>query len=499
MGCGGIGISASDASTTTIVSVAFTIIIRIICGPVADGLGVRLTYTCMLIVLCIPGFLAVFVQDFGQLLVVRALIGLIGGSFVLTQLWTTLMFHSNIVGLANATTAGWGNLGGGAALVVIALCFGGFKSSGYDNNTAWRASLAWPPCVVFLTGFAIYFLSDDCPYGNYTELKKRKAEQATDEPDDGGGDPTAEPASIAGRSLKIAASNWRVWILFVVYMFCFGLELVVNGQISLYLSQAFAMSQQEGALVGGCFGLTNLFARSFGGWMSDYAYKRWSVRGRIWSLFLQTIMEGILMLIFTHGTYETYGPGGALAVLIFWGITVQATEGGTYGLVPFVEPSAVGGVAGIVGAGGNTGALIGNTMVKYMKVRPAFAGLGWLTICAGFLVTLIHMPGHGSMFCAPEPPKEEEQMKPAAGKPAGGEPAQYLPYAQPMMTSQQMFTVNQAAPQQGSAQAQQAMMMVNGQPMMPMQPQAMPHPGAAPMYGYGMPVGAPMVMQQPGM
>jgi len=39
--------------------------------------------------------------------------------------------------------------------------------------------------VVLLTGFAIYFLSDDCPFGNYTELKKRKAEQSADE-DDGG-------------------------------------------------------------------------------------------------------------------------------------------------------------------------------------------------------------------------------------------------------------------------------------------------------------------------
>jgi nitrate/nitrite transporter NarK len=50
MGCGGIGLSSDDASTTTIVSVAFTIVIRVICGPVADGLGVRLTYTAMLVV-----------------------------------------------------------------------------------------------------------------------------------------------------------------------------------------------------------------------------------------------------------------------------------------------------------------------------------------------------------------------------------------------------------------------------------------------------------------
>jgi len=464
MGCGGIGISGPDASTTTIVSVAFTIIIRIICGPVADGLGVRLTYTGMLTILAIPGVCACFVQDFPQLLVVRALIGLIGGSFVLTQLWTTLMFHSNVVGLANATTAGWGNLGGGAALVVIGQCFVGFKRAGLDNSTAWRACLAWPPIVVFLTGIAVYFLSDDCPYGNYTELKKRKSEEQ--KVDDGGGDPTAEPASIAGRSLKIAASNWRVWILFVVYMFCFGLELVVNSQISLYLSQAFAMSQSEGSTVGATFGLTNLFARSLGGWMSDVMYKKWGIRGRIWALFLQIVAEGILMLIFTAGTYDSYGVVGILFALIAWGVTVQATEGGTYGLVPFVEPTAVGGVAGIVGAGGNTGALVGNTMCKYWGVRPAFAALGWLTLMAGALTMLIHMPGVGSMFAGPD----EEEEKPAAQTAGYGGYPMSMYAQQPMMMMPGTATSPQMMPIQ----------MVSSPQMMPMQ--------TVPIYGYGMPV-----------
>ena len=57
----------------------------------------------------------------------------------------------------------------------------------------------------------------------------------------------------------------------------------------------------------------------------------------------------------------------------------------------------------------------------------------------------------------------------------------------------------QGGPMQGMPQ-QQPMMMVNGQPMMAMQPQNM-YPGAAPMYGYGMPMGQTQgqtMMAQPG-
>jgi len=42
-------------------------------------------------------------------------------------------------------------------------------------------------------------------------------------------------------------------------------------------SRTHSLSLAQGVRVGGCFGLTNTFARSFGGWMSDYAYKKCSV------------------------------------------------------------------------------------------------------------------------------------------------------------------------------------------------------------------------------
>ena len=49
----------------------------------------------------------------------RLLIGAIGASFVVTQYHTSVMFAPNVVGTANAASAGWGNSGGGVTQSVM--------------------------------------------------------------------------------------------------------------------------------------------------------------------------------------------------------------------------------------------------------------------------------------------------------------------------------------------------------------------------------------------
>jgi len=100
------------------VAISGTIILRILIGAISDGLGIRITYTVLLIAGCIPGFLLAAANSYIAITLLRFLIGFAGASFVLTQLWTTIMFDLNVVGIANATSAGWGNLGGGVAQVI---------------------------------------------------------------------------------------------------------------------------------------------------------------------------------------------------------------------------------------------------------------------------------------------------------------------------------------------------------------------------------------------
>jgi NNP family nitrate/nitrite transporter-like MFS transporter len=49
--------------------------------------------------------------------------------------------------------------------------------------------------------------------------------------------------------------------------------------------------------------------------------------------------------------------GLAIVSMVVFSVFVQMAEGATFGLVPFVNRKALGAVAGIVGAGGNAGAV----------------------------------------------------------------------------------------------------------------------------------------------
>lgn len=98
-----------------IASVAITVFARILIGRLCDRYGPRLCYSWLLIGGSIPVMCIGLANSYETFLVLRLSIGVIGASFVITQYHTSVMFAPNVVGTANATTAGWGNLGGGGS------------------------------------------------------------------------------------------------------------------------------------------------------------------------------------------------------------------------------------------------------------------------------------------------------------------------------------------------------------------------------------------------
>src|SRR5690606_12203462 len=103
-------LSKSQKVTAFIGSVGITILARLMIGYLCDRVGPRKSYVALLIF----GAFAVAGSSFAYCgepyLLSRLCIGVIGASFVITQYHTSVMFAPNIVGVANATTAGWGNL-----------------------------------------------------------------------------------------------------------------------------------------------------------------------------------------------------------------------------------------------------------------------------------------------------------------------------------------------------------------------------------------------------
>lgn len=70
--------------------------------------------------------------------------------------------------------------------------------------------------------------------------------------------------------------------------------------------------------------------------------------------------EGLGLIGFAHADRV----GIALVAMLTFGLFTHMACGATYALVPFIDRKALGGVAGIVGAGGNVGAVAAGFLMK---------------------------------------------------------------------------------------------------------------------------------------
>jgi NNP family nitrate/nitrite transporter-like MFS transporter len=113
-------------------------------------------------------------------------------------------------------------------------------------------------------------------------------------------------------------------------------------------------------LAAGLFGLMNIFARTLGGVFGDVFGSRWGLKGRVLILFMALFFEGLALMLFSQMKTLTL----AIPTLIVFSLFVQMSEGATFSVVPFVNKRALGAVAGIVGAGGNAGAVAAGFLFK---------------------------------------------------------------------------------------------------------------------------------------
>lgn len=336
-----LSLTQTQIGNTIIASVAITVIVRLAIGVLCDRIGPRKTYTGLLLLGALPVMGIGLADSFETFLLARLAIGAIGASFVITQYHTSMMFAPNVVGTANATSAGWGNLGGGTTQILMPLIFSGMLMLGVNEAFGWRLAMMVPGVVMFFTGIGYWLFTQDAPNGNFSELRAR------------GELPEANGENGAKQSFLAAAKDIRVWALFVVYGLCFGVELTINNIAAIYFFDKFDLTLATAGLIAGLFGLMNIFARTLGGVFSDLFAKQGGLKGRVRWLFIALICEGIALVAFS----QMHVLSLAIGIMLVFSLFVQMAEGATYGVVPFINKKALGAVAGIVGAGGNVGAV----------------------------------------------------------------------------------------------------------------------------------------------
>src|SRR5450432_4189302 len=158
-------LTKQQVGNSAIAAVANTILVRLVMGWLCDRIGPRRAYTWLLILGSLPVMGIGLAHDYTSFLFFRLAIGGIGASFVITSFHTSVMFAPNVVGTANATAAGWGNLGGGVTQFAMPLLFGAFMSYGAGSWWSWRLAMLVAGAALMVTGVAYYFLTEDTADG----------------------------------------------------------------------------------------------------------------------------------------------------------------------------------------------------------------------------------------------------------------------------------------------------------------------------------------------
>lgn len=421
-------LSKHEIANSNIIALTATLLVRLVAGPACDRFGPRKTFAGVLLIGAIPTFLAGTVSSAAGLYAVRFFIGILGGSFVPCQVWTTGFYDKNVIGTANSLTAGFGNAGGGITYFVMPAIYEALMGDGLSKNKAWRVSFVMPGIAIVAVALALLFLCPDTPTGKWADrfqaaennLRRHGVEgdivtvpagisaideKRSDSPSTSGdvaseekkldqtrgtfddneaqiGEQqmldTARGEVVQKPSFKEAAKvifSLQTLAVAACYFCTFGTELSVNSILGTYYEGNLDLSLSKAGDYAAMFGLFNVICRPLGGVVSDFAYRRTGIWGRKVLLHVYATMTGIFMIIIGVTNPKHLAP---LVGLVSGGLAffLEGCNGINYSVVPHVHPHANGIVSGVVGASGNLGGIVFAIIFRYtldeVKGKQAF-------------------------------------------------------------------------------------------------------------------------------
>jgi len=413
------GLTPAQLGTIGLCNVALTVPARIIIGMLLDKYGPRLTYSLLLIYAAIPCFIFATAQSFGQLVMGRLLMGIVGAGFVIGIRMTAEWFPPKEVGTAEGIYGGWGNFGSAFSaftMVIFGLSLaflpGAFQFPEAESFRVllfpafqtdilnWRAAIMGTGIVAALYGMFYYFNVSDTPPGKvYQRPQSARGIEVTTVRDFWfmiimNIPLTAILMVLAWRLKRVDfLTTTGMWIAFVAL---FGLFLfqayncyvvnkdLLNGtkryapedryqfkQVAILdltyivnFGSELAVVTMLPAFFEGTFGLDKATAGTIA---ASYAFMNLMSRpggglisdrlgSRKWTMVVLTFGMGIGYLLMSRVNGNWWLPA-AVMLTMACSFFVQAAEGSTFAIVPLVKRRITGQIAGNVGAYGNVGAV----------------------------------------------------------------------------------------------------------------------------------------------
>ena len=131
-----------------------------------------------------------------------------------------------VAGTANATAAGWGNLGGGVTQIFIVRCLvKPFEAMGMDRNAAWRSAMVVPAFLFLAVAAGMKLKCQDTP----TALRFTTAD-------------TSKATKASVWDYVDCSRDIRVVVMIFQYSACFGAELATNARLATHFRTYLQMN-----------------------------------------------------------------------------------------------------------------------------------------------------------------------------------------------------------------------------------------------------------------
>jgi NNP family nitrate/nitrite transporter-like MFS transporter len=386
-------------------------------------------------------------------MVLRFFIGILGGSFVPCQVWSTGFFDKNVVGSANALTGGWGNAGGGITYFVMPAIFDSLVTKQHlKPHVAWRVAFIFPFILITTIALALLLVCQDTPTGKWADRQMAVQQNLlshgvqavgnasvggmvdvpgaiTDHKSTGATAPTSgdekridEESNVAcakhsvseheakmgeqqmldiARGDVVVKPSFKV-AMFVIFTpqtamvalpyFCsFGAELAINSILgSYYLKNFPGLGQTGTGRWAAMIGILNVVFRPAGGFVSDLSYRK---TGSVWSkkiwLHSLAIICGAFQIAI--GLLDSTSHATMFGLMAGMAFFLEAGNGANFSLVPHIHPFANGIISGVTGATGNLGGIVFAIIFRYLGTdySKSFWIIGVMTIGLNLAVSWV--------------------------------------------------------------------------------------------------------------